>query len=213
MALSGWSTSNYLQTSNAAITGGTFTFSGWFYIASAPAAASNLVNVTASANTTNRYSFFISTAQKMTFNANGSSALQIVGATNVPLNQWNHFACVQRADNDRELYLNGVSDGTSSTNVTTSGINQTSIGVRGGSSNANAYTGYAAEICIRNINLTLSQIKMEAKGFAAYLIAPQNIKAYYPLLNTTAPGNNIFSSFNLALTGSLTKQNHPRIYY
>lgn len=213
MALSGWSTSNFLQTSSAVITGGTFTFSGWFYITGAPAAAANVVNVTASANTTNRYSFFISTAQKMTFNANGSAALQVVGATNVPLNQWNHFAAVQRADNDREVYLNGVSDGTSVTNVTTSGINQTSIGIRGGSSNANAFTGYAAEICIRNINLTLAEIKEEARGFAAYLIAPQNIKAYYPLLTTTSPGNNRFANFNLSLTGSVTKQNHPRIYY
>lgn len=214
MAISGWSTSNYLQVATAPITGSPMTISGWFYITSAPGAVSNVVNICNSSNTTDRLGFFISTASKAVFNFASTSggAIQLAGATNVTLNAWNHFACVQRTDSDREIFLNGVSDGTSSTSRTPAGLNQFTIGVRGGSSVNNAHTGRTAEVCVRNLALSASQVLMESRGFSPILIAPQNIKSYHILLNTTLMRNNLYAGHNFTTFGTLTNQSHLRIF-
>lgn len=146
--------------------------------------------------------------------AAGGAATQINGTTSLDTSGsiWYHIACVGTSATARELFINGVSEGTSAVSRIPSGLNQTTIGVRGGSSvNNPATNAHLSEICIRNVALSVTDILQEVNAASSLLVLPSTILAYYKMVNTTQGGNNAFASHNCATIGTLTTETHPRI--
>lgn len=218
MALTGWSTSNYLQASTAFVSAAPFTISCWIKLNASTGVIRNIFTFCNSTNTTDRFNFVITAANLPSVIAadTASGAVQTNGTTTLDTTGtvWYHLAFVAVDITTRSIYVNGSSEGTSITARTPSGINQTNIGVRGGSSVANPATSIdIAELTIRNVAVSGSDLSQEAVGASSLFARPSTIGCYYRLINTNLGGRNIFSSYNLTTTGTLTDASHPKITY
>lgn len=218
MSLNGWNTTNYLRSSSAVITGAPFTFTCWARLTASTGVTRNIFNIANTANINDRYNIIINPSNNAVFavSSTATGGVLITGTTALDTTGtvWYHIACVGAAANSRTLYVNGVSEGTSGTSNTPAGLNQTNIGIRGGSANANPGTSIdIAELCVRNVALGIDDIAEEVATASALFVRPNTILAYYKLLDTSYLGNNLFTSFNCTLTGTLTTSTHPRISY
>lgn len=217
MALAGWSTSNYLRATASVVSSTTFSISVWVRIGSVSATARNVLNIANSGNITDRYNIVIGTTDLPIFNVSdtASGQVQLIATTPITSGAWYHVGIVSNGAASREIFVSGTSEGTSVISRTPVGLNQTNIGVRGGSAVANPGTGLEiAEICVRDGTVfTATDFAQEAGSASALLVAPATITAYYKMTNSILLGNNMFESFNTSITGTLTDVAHPRIAY
>ena len=104
-------------TSAGSLLPGDFTCEGWFYLTSAPSVSMTLYNLNCT-TASKEFSVYITAAGKLAANlrqySNGDT---ILGATTISASAWHHFALV-RSGTAVTLYLDGVSQGTSSSSLT-----------------------------------------------------------------------------------------------
>lgn len=147
--------------------------------------------------------------------ADAGGAVTADGGTNLGTSTWNHLAGVFRSATDRESYVNGVSEATSATSRTPSGVNSFDIGRRRG---ALAYmNGQLAEVAVWDVDLTVAELLSLADGFCPLLVRPANLVAYVPLVKgATGTGGNerdVVGGLTLTDNGTVTVAAHPRIIY
>lgn len=94
---------------------------------------------------------------------------------------WVHVLIIIRANNDRELIVNGSSVGTSTTSVTPSARNEVLIGTN---SPLVEYDGLIAEIGIWDLTTDLTTFEEQSlsDGFTPLTIRPEDVKSYWPLI-------------------------------
>jgi len=91
-------------------TTGQFTLEAWIYVIQVNNADSQVIYSQYNTSNANRWTFNISTANKLTVT---HPSLTVTGATTLPPFQWNHVAVTRDASNTLRIFLNGVVDATS----------------------------------------------------------------------------------------------------
>lgn len=207
--------SEYLSVASAPVTGFPCTLACWFNPANITAAHPLLgvydgggslidaIYLIASGNAAGD-PLRASVAQNGSFGEAGSS-------TGFSASTWQHACGVFTASNSRDVYLNGGSKGSNTTNLTPSGIANTFIGrYRNNASNAYA-SASVAEAAIWNVALTESEIAALAAGYSPLMIRPDALVAYWPVVGKNSPETDMVGEYNLALSGTPDTVEHPRI--
>lgn len=137
---------------------GTYTVEAWVYLESTGIQQNIVQNIVTDANTYGGlYSLKVTTGnvvQLTTWNA-GSSFLSITGTTVMTTGVWYHLAGVKRADDSWEVYLNGVSEATSSSTraLSTTGKTGIRIGANEGGVGTSTPNGGFADCLIDEVRL------------------------------------------------------------
>jgi len=182
----GTSTSYLNVVSNAAFAFGTgdFTLEAWIYLPSYPSAGTIAGQIISAHNWTGGtidFGFRVNTAGPLYFEATGGANL--TSTISVPLNQWNHVACV-RNSGTVTFYINGLSRGSASITTSIPSTTAISLGHSLSGGTYGALTGYISNARV-------------VKGVAVYTgnFTPQTSS----LSSTQSSGSNI-----AAITGTST---------
>lgn len=211
MALSGWSTANYIRLASGLITAVPLTMAGWFYPTSA--ANGTIMGCFTSGSAFNRNSFRLgvdTSPSVIALTSDGASVGNATTTASATLNAWNHAAGVFTGIASRDSYLNGGNKGSNTTSLTPSGIDRTSIGIGDGSTASTPFhnTGMLAELGWWNVALDAAEIAALAAGVPPPLVRPQSLMAYVPIVRDLVA----WKGGAFAITGSLTVADHCRIY-
>jgi hypothetical protein len=211
MALSGWSTSNYVTVSAAAITDYPFTMGCWFNSTSATAGQ----NLIAFNRTADNISAVLSVEGDVAgdpisayINTTGSDAVKASTSTGYSINTWHHACGVYSSATLRTAYIDGGSSGTNTTSRAVGAWQRTSIGVYFTGSRFSPILGQVAEVGIWNAALTAEEVASLARGVSPALIRPASLIHHLPLLR----GNQDVRGTAWTTAGTLTASAHPRIY-
>jgi len=107
---------------------------------------------------------------------------------------WHHFVAVFRSATDRELYIDGITDGTDADSVSYStNVNAWDIGRTGDLTPGNHWDGQITEVAVWSASLTTTEITLLAKSKVKgmpYQIQPASLVGYWPL-NDLVDGTSI----------------------
>jgi hypothetical protein len=216
MALSGWSSSNYVSLGSGLVTAAPATLA-CFGRTSVTALSQRIMGLHNSASASNRNYLRLGIAASdvpVAVAADASGFDPANGPAAISANTWHHFCAVFASTTSRSIYLDGGNKATdTSSRPAPTGINIVSIGVdfvsgSPGNAFASGGTGMIAEAAVWDVALTDEEVAALAKGIPPIMIHPQNLRCYLPLVRSLfdAKGN------AFAITGSLTPADHPRMY-
>jgi hypothetical protein len=213
MALSNFSTSNYITIASALVSTAPFTIACWFNSTSATFGQNMIAGNAASA--LNYFGLSLdgaTTGDPVGIYARGSGGtVDIVNTTSgYSINTWQHACGVFESSTSRSVFLNGGSKNSSSASVIPLLVDKINIGVyrQSGSSGFDSMRGSLAEIGIWSAALTDDEVASLAKGFTPDQIRPQSLVAYLPLVRT----NQDIKGNSWTTAGTLTVADHPRVY-
>lgn len=205
MAYSGWSTTNYIRAASGLVTATPLSLACWYYPTSFASQACVIdLHNSASAAGANCFRMQMGTSGKVGVFTNGSSANTTNAAS---LNTWVHMAGVISSATSRSAFINGGDKTTNTTSATPSGINETTIGLRRGTTPGAAALGPIAEAAIWNAALDDDEVAALGKGFSPRLIRPSALVAYLPLIRDFVD----VKGAGFSVTGSLTVADHCAI--
>jgi hypothetical protein len=130
--------------------------------------------------------------------------------TTYTLNTWNHGCAVFASNSSRTVYLNGGGSATNTTTRNVTNLANVTIGARYSNFTPQQFINcLIAEVGIWNVVLTESEIISLAKGITPDKIRPQNLAFYAPLIRDLQDTKGGLSITN---NNGATVANHPRIY-
>ena len=207
MAYSGWSTTNYIESTTGVITATPVTMCCWVNTTSLAAVQTPIgIYRSSSAPDTNSFELSIGTGGALSAKTSGASATTTTGA--ITTNTWAHVCGVFTSATSRAAFINGANKATNATSSTPTGLNRLSIGVeRGGFGSGEAFSGAIAEAAYWNAALTDDEVAALGKGFSPRLIRPSALVAYLPLIRDFVD----VKGAGFSVTGSLTVADHCAI--
>lgn len=119
------------------------------------------------------------------------SATAILGTTAIATADWSHIALVVRGDADREIYLNGVSEGMVTTPSKAFPNNLDRIGVGGIPDTAFIDAGgshYISDVALWDTDLSVSELLALTAGASPQTIRRGSLKTHVPLWGEDAGG-------------------------
>lgn len=124
-------------------------------------------------------------------------------STGYSVNTWSHAAGIYRSATDRSAFIDGGSEGTSSTSRSPTG-NDLLIGARHSTATASDhFDGQLAHLAIYNDDLVANEVQALAKGVPPTRVARLNLKNYWPLYGFQSPEQDFTASkVNPTLTNS-----------
>lgn len=128
-------------------------------------------------------------------------------------NQWHHVSGSKYSGSGGKAFL----DGSKTTSVTAmgafSGIENNTIGCRkmGGVYDL-TFSGYIAEVAIWNVDLSDAEHTILSLGYSPFLVRPNNLVRYWPLVGRTSPETEHMNGIEMTLVGPTTAP-HPRVIY
>lgn len=125
-------------------------------------------------------------------------------STGYTVGTWHQGAGVYRSATDRSAFIDGGSEGTSSTSRTPTG-NDLLIGARHAASGtaSDHFDGQLAHLAIYNDDLVANEVQALAKGVPPTRVARLNLKNYWPLYGFQSPEQDFTASkVNPTLTNS-----------
>jgi len=178
--------SQYVEINSAVVTAAGFTVGCWFNAANITA-NQNLVCVT---NISVPADFFFLGARggdvgdPVAFGGrqNGQSYYQADTTTGFSANTWHLAVGVSHATNDRRVFIDGGSKGTSAGNTTPGGLNTTSIGRIGTSSPSGYADGLVAHAFFYDYALSDAEVAALYAAKHPLLYNPGALVAYWPLM-------------------------------
>lgn len=206
-----FSSGNYIISSTTPITSQTFTMSCWFNMSSFIAQRTLLAIESADGQNGWRLTTQPTTGTiRSSTRTNGTITAAPTTSVGATANVWGHACAVYNGDSSRAVYLNGENKLLQTTTVNSPiGITNTAIGSPA-SGNANLVAvGQIAEVAIWNTPLNDSEVAGLADGMSAYLIRPQSLVLYCPLVRDI---RDLRQARSFSFTGSPPVSNHTRIY-
>lgn len=225
MALTGWSTSNYLRRAAQVITTYPFLISAWGYYTTAPAADRTYAAVgqSGSNNQVRGRLMGNSASNRVRANARTTSDGNALATVDTPTNQWHHAGAAFVSNTLRAAYLNGSSKGTNATSLNPSASNDFRIGVTNNAAAPFEAAGAIGDVSIWDLTgMTSTQYDQLVADLAAgeYPLSINaeasqpwtgKLRAYWRLLTPTDL-NDYHGSHNLTMTGTLSEfASHPPI--
>lgn len=214
MSRTGWSSSNFLRYAGlpGGISGPPFTMAGW-------------VNLATTAGSQNLFGFFGASGRKLwsrssggvfTFDGeNGGSTASADTSVVSSVGVWNHVFAVAASTTSRSIIANGnIADKATNTTSLSPTLTRFSVGRDddGSAGAANAGT-LIAEVGLWNIALSDADAVALAAGAPPFLVHPEALVGYWPLLGANSPENNLLSNTSkLSIQGSMSAGVHPRIF-
>ena len=126
-------------------------------------------------------------------------------------NTWHHAVAAFDSSSPYQIaWLDGGNKGTSTSDKTPSGIDQTGIGAWARGSPTQYFSGDLAEAAIWNVVLTDAEVAMLALGLCPLFVRPANLVGYWPIIGRYSPEIDLVGGFDMTVTGA-TVSNHPRI--
>jgi hypothetical protein len=124
---------------------------------------------------------------------------------------WQHAAGVIASTTSRTAYLNGGSESTNTTSITSpTALDATTICARYASNAIGAFLdGRIAEVGIWNAALTAAEIASLAKGMTCDKVRPQSLVFYAPLVRDLIDYK---GGLTITNNNTATVANHPRVY-
>lgn len=144
-----------------------------------------------------------------------TSAANTNGSTVYTTSNWYHVACVWRNVADREIYVNGASDGTSTTNVGTfNTFDRLYVGARMNLTLGQYVSGDVADAAVWNAALSLADLASLALGISPLLIKRGYLKHYFPLWGSGSTEVDLVAAGGLTMSGSPgVSTTTPRLRY
>lgn len=205
MAYSGWSTTNYIRAASGLVTATPLSLACWYYPTSFASQACVIdLHNSASAASANSFRLQMGVGASVTAATNSPAASTTNTAS---LNTWVHMAGVFSSATSRSAFINGTNKTTNTTSATPSGINETTIGLRRGTTPGAAALGPIAEAAIWNAALDDDEVAALGKGFSPRLIRPSALVAYLPIIRDFVD----VKGAGFSVTGSLTVADHCAI--
>lgn len=213
MALTGWSTSNFIRGS-APVTTTPMTMACWAKVASLPGAATQLMFLgqAAAADTLHQHSLRITAGNVIGAVTNdGTTGVSAVTSASPTAGAWFHACGIWTSASSRAAYLNGANSGSDSNSRTPSTINRLSFGKQDNAGNNQALASGAllAEACVWNVALDAAEVAALAAGMPPSKIRPASIVTYLPLVRDLIDFTGLSG---VAINGSLSAADHCRIY-
>lgn len=206
MAYSGWSTSNYIESTTGVITATPLTMCCWVNTTSL-AANQSPIGVYASSTSSGTGSFRLSILTTGAFLASTGNASASTTTGLVTTNTWAHVCGVFASSTSRAAYVNGTNKATNATSRTPASLDRMSVGVERGSAPGAPLVGRIAEAAIWNAALDDDEVAALGKGFSPRLIRPSALVAYLPLIRDFID----VKGAGFSVTGSLTVADHCAI--
>lgn len=211
------STSVFLDTGDVSgvdITGTALTLCAWVRPDSVSGTNRQLVVKGSSTLTSRQYGIAIGSGSDPQIYVGDSGGRDIVqGSTSAVVSVWQHI-CGRKNGTGAgalEIFLNGVSGGTATSNRT---IQNTAHGLRfsGFSDSVGPFDGLMAEVGLWNVALNNAEIAALAEGVSPLLIRPQNLRGYWPLSGTGSPEPDYSGlGSHATINGSLSAGNNPPV--
>lgn len=187
------------------------TLAAWVRPASSQAAS---IVMSLSGSTSDHWIYLSLNSLQALIQAYDGVASQTASAGSSTIGTWGHLVGTTSNANG-QAFWNGVGGTLSSTVVTSSGMNHTTIGdVWSGSAlNPNFFDGDIAEVGIWNVVLSAIEITILAAGVSPLLVRPNALVGYWPLIvghATLEP--DLIGHRDLTLGNNPLLVTHPRIY-
>ena len=128
-------------------------------------------------------------------------------------NTWHHAGGVFSASNSRIAYIDGTAGSANTTSITVSGVDRTTIGAAWATTLGNYMSGVIAEAAVWNVALTSADMASLARGFCPWLVRPESIVAYWPLIGRTDPSISKHGGFGMTWNNAPVASPHPRIIW
>lgn len=205
--------SQKLEAAAAVVTAYPFTMAVWVN-AVTMSATQTAISVGNSATTANYYALGTLSTAKMFFESANATTNDATGATTLNTGVWNHLAVVAVSAANITVYANGISDGTSTTGRTATGINRTDIGaLNSGGVFSSFFNGQIEQGAIWSVGLNSDEIKALAKGVSPLRIRPASRTNYVPISGTLSPEPDSDSTNTFAVTGATQGTTSPPMAY
>lgn len=206
-----FSSGNYITSSTTPITSQTFTMSCWFNITNFAAQRTLLAIESADAQNGWRLTTQPTTgAIRLSTRANGTILSAPTTSVGAAASVWGHACAVHSGDSSRAVYLNGENKVLLTTTVTSpTGITNTVIGSPANGNASLVAVGQIAEVAIWNAPLEDSEVSSLSDGMSAYLIRPQSLVLYSPLIRDI---RDLRQARSFSFVGSPPVSDHTRIY-
>src|SRR3990167_399937 len=144
----------------------------------------------------------------MVFAASGGFA---ISATNPVVDTWYHVGGVFTSATSRTVYVNGVADGSDTTNLTPTGISDLYVGSRFDLSvQQKKLNGKVAEAAIWNVALTAAEMAILGRGYSPLFVRPESLVFYAPLVRGL---QEYIAGTSLTNNNTATVFIHPSIIY
>lgn len=198
----------YIQTSNAVITGYPFTVNARVNV-SALGAAYTIWSCVTSASGDHYFSLDKGASNTVRFRARTTSSSDALSTATLSSSTEYVITAVGTSATDRKVYINGTNDGSSTTSRTPSGMDRTTIGRQNISTPTNSFGGVICEVTVWNAALTQAEIDSLALKISGLCIRPASIVSHLPLVNNIIDSVN--STWAWAATGTAVVD-HYRVF-
>ena len=142
---------------------------------------------------------------------NVGTGVRIWTSTSGSINAWHHLCGVFAAADDHRVYLDGGGKNTSSTSISPSGMDRTTVGRLDGTSPGSYTTGSWAEVAFGTGTPTDDEGAALAAGFDPRLVFPRSsIKALWRFLGDD---NDLLGNYDLTPYNSPTWSDHLALIY
>lgn len=136
--------------------------------------------------------------------------IDVLRDPNYALNTWHHTAAIFTSTTS-EVFLDGYSDGTTNSSLTSITEDSVTIGVSADSTPYGYLSGEVAHAAIWSTNLTDAEMSQLSMGASPLLVRPDNLVAYWPLLRTD---QDLVGGYDMTAYNSPTWSDHPaKIWY
>jgi hypothetical protein len=202
----------YFNTASTPVTTYPLTLSCWFNPTSGSGVAETVCGLFA--NEANGAGILV-TIRKVSGNPRLGFGTYIAGnfseaqSGNLSTATWYHGAGVIESSTSKYVYVNGVRTQNTTTMGTPSTLNSVSIGAVNRPTPEELLNSSCAEIGLWNVALSQAEITSLAKGMPCYLVRPQSLKFYAPIIRDV---NDVRGGLAITNNNSPSVTAHPRIY-
>lgn len=202
------------RTSASPITAYPFSLSAWVRTSNSTASLRDPFSL-GNSSTADRYALFqLSTGHLPVYAVFGNTTgASITGGATINDGAWHHLLAVSRSATDHQLYVDGSSAGTSSTNIGTAPtLNVVSVGrLNYAGSGIQYFPGDVAECAVWSADVSGNVLSL-ARAASPLLVQFGSLAAYWRLLGRDSPEPDLRGGYDLTLTGT-SQAEHPRVYY
>ncbi len=162
-----------------AVAGMPLTMACWFNTTATE--STTLIDIGEVATTNKHLTLQIRSGGEVAARGQSGGSRRALTTTNYSTNTWHHAVARFVSSTSRFAYIDGGSEGTNTQSANPTANDGTNIGVTVQTTPGEFFSGRIAEIGIWDVDLSVSEILMLAKGWSPLRVRPTAIQAYWPL--------------------------------